>query len=242
MIEAEAYLDPANFYITNPNLGRSVDAEWLRTSSPRRSAAPGRRKQVFLAKHLNVEIGLRLRTPSRWRGADYWEAPPNRSLTLAELKRRCEVAVVGIDGGGLDDLLGLTVLGRETRHAAAGSRLGNAWVSPTCSSGARRSRPAARLRGRRRPDHLRPGRRTQDDGRSCRLNRGHRPKAGLLPEAGAVGLDAAGVATLVDELIDRRDHATSSSPAVAQGYRLPARSGAWSASSRTAPGATATRP
>jgi phage terminase large subunit-like protein len=129
MVKAKAYLDSSTYYITNPNIGRSVSAEWLEDQLRKMQHRTDGKFQQFLAKHLNVEIGLNLRS-DRWAGADFWEQQAKvPGLTLEQLLDRCEVVTVGIDGGGLDDLLGLAVVGRErsTRKWLGWTR---AWAHP----------------------------------------------------------------------------------------------------------------
>lgn len=117
MVESEAYLDPANFYVTNPNLNRSVRHSWLvkKLDEKMRGDIGGRNK--WLAKHLNIEIGANLRA-NRWPGAEFWKKGEDPSLSLETVLARSEVVIPGIDGGGLDDLFGFNVLGRcrETKH------------------------------------------------------------------------------------------------------------------------------
>lgn len=117
MVEAEAYFDAANFYITNPNLGRSVRLDFLvdKLAEARRGDAGPR--NIWLAKHLNIQIGNNLRA-NRWPGAEFWALREDPGLTLEALLDRSEVVIPGADGGGLDDLFGLNVLGRcrETKQ------------------------------------------------------------------------------------------------------------------------------
>lgn len=113
LLEEKKHRDKSFFYVTNPNIGLSVDEEFLEREFKKADIAGEESMRGFLAKHLNVEIGLNLRS-DRWAGADFWEAQAGEKVTLQTLLDECEVIDVGIDGGGLDDLLGLAVVGRHS--------------------------------------------------------------------------------------------------------------------------------
>jgi phage terminase large subunit-like protein len=197
LVKSKAYTDPKNFYITNPNIGRSVSAEWLEDQLKKNQSKTDGTLQQFLAKHLNVEIGLNLRS-DRWPGADFWEAAKAEFVvTLDELMLRCEVIVFGIDGGGLDDLLGLAAIGRErdTRRWLAWT---HAWAHKIVLQ--RRPEIAPRLLDFQKDGNLTIVEMPGDDvievaDRICQVK-----DAGLLPEKQAIGVDASGIGDIVDEL------------------------------------------
>jgi phage terminase large subunit-like protein len=111
-IESGDYKKREYFYIPNPNLNVSVSEQYLVDEMAKAQHA-GRSSLInFFAKHLNVEPGMAERSDS-WAGVLVWERGIDKTLTLDALLDRCEVVTVGIDGGGLDDLLGIAVIGRE---------------------------------------------------------------------------------------------------------------------------------
>jgi phage terminase large subunit-like protein len=103
--------DPMNWHMVTPNIGRSVTLERLREEFDAASGAGEEELRGWASQHLNVEIGVALHS-DRWAGADFWQGQA-RALTLDEVLARSDVITVGIDGGGLDDLLGLAVVGRD---------------------------------------------------------------------------------------------------------------------------------
>lgn len=129
MLDEKKHREKAFFYVTNPNIGASVDPEYLEREFKKAENAGEESMRGFLAKHLNVEIGLNLRT-DRWAGAEFWEEQGVQVVTLDTLIDECEVIDVGIDGGGLDDLLGFAAIGRhkETQQWLAWT---HAWAHPS---------------------------------------------------------------------------------------------------------------
>jgi len=130
MIDSEAYTKPENFYVTNPYLGKTeFGRQWIAEELQKEREKGAETRNTFLAKHLNIEIGMNLRS-NRWPGADFWQPRSDEGLDLEGILTGSEVVVVGIDGGGLDDLFGLTVLGREK-----GSRDWLSWSHAWCHKG-----------------------------------------------------------------------------------------------------------
>ncbi|MDM1324876.1 terminase large subunit [Acinetobacter pseudolwoffii] len=113
MIEDGEHLKKENFHIPNPNYGTSVDPVQLEDDFEQSRDGEESDFRDFLAKRLNVEIGINLRA-NRWAGAEYW-LQQSKEFTLDKLIEQSNVITCGIDGGGLDDLLGFAVLGRHNK-------------------------------------------------------------------------------------------------------------------------------
>jgi len=129
MVKAKQHLKLENLPMVNPNYGYSVDSAFLEREFMKAEIEGEASLRGFLSKHGNVEIGLNLRA-DRWAGADFWERQAKvPGITLHELLARCEVVTAGIDGGGLDDLLGLAFVGRE-RDTGKWLAWTRAWAHP----------------------------------------------------------------------------------------------------------------
>ncbi len=192
MIKEKKHLDPKNFYIPNPNLGASVDEETIIREFKKSEIEGPTSMQSFLAKHLNIQIGVSAKAQN-WAGADFWEAAAG-TVTLDLILEKSDVVVIGIDGGGLDDLLGLAVLGRDAEN-------GNwllwtvAWCNPIALE--RRKSEASKYRDFERDGDLiivkeigQDIRQAGDIVRKCEAS-------GLLDR---IGVDQAGIGAIADEI------------------------------------------
>lgn len=128
MIESEDYLKKENFHIPNPNYGTSVDIEQLQDDFDQAKGSTEESDlRDFLAKRLNVEIGMNLRA-NRWAGAEYWNQQKH-VFGLEHLIEQSELITLGIDGGGLDDLLGFAALGRLKKDPRIWWLWSRAWAN-----------------------------------------------------------------------------------------------------------------
>lgn len=212
MIEAGEHRKPENFHVVNPNLGYSVDREYLERELAKAEESGEESLRGFLSKFLNVEIGLALLS-NRWAGAEFWEEQARKVISLDYILERSEVATIGIDGGGLDDLLGLAVVGRDrdTREWLAWCR---AWAHPSVLE--RRKDIAAKLHDFSKAGDLVLVKRIGDDVDEVADIVEQVYAAGLLHQ---VGLDPAGIGAILEALIEREID-QEKVVGVSQGWRL----------------------
>lgn len=187
--------DKRNWRYLLPNIGRSIDPKRLADDYENNGKATQEAEQIWASQHLNIEIGVGLGDDG-WGGAEYWELRADPNLTLESLMKRCEVAVVGADGGGLDDLFGVCVIGREkvTRRWLIWC---HAFAHPKVLE--RRKEIAAQLR-----DFEEEGSLTfcevSEYVKKIAAIAAKLRDAGLLPEKNAVGFDPNNIAAFVDAL------------------------------------------
>lgn len=213
MLEAGEHLKPDNFYVTNPNLGASVDLDYLINEFEKVKDAGEESLRDFLAKHLNVPIGLNLRA-NRWAGAEYWLQQARDTITLERLIEKSDVITLGVDGGGLDDLLGFSALGRLKGNSRIWWLWNHAWCNKTAVE--RRKENAPKYADYEREGSLTIVDRVGDDIDQLATIAKQIYDSGKLDK---VGLDPLGLGGLLDGLLDAgipEDKLT----AVPQGFKL----------------------
>lgn len=219
-----------------PNLGRSVRIEILEREFDVAREKGESELRRWASQHLNIQIGMALHS-DRWPGADHWESRADQAITLDYILAHAEVCVIGVDGGGLDDLLAVCVMGRH-RETGRWMLWSKAWadrgvldlhkqiaaklqdladagdleivdIDTGLSAGEAEYHAAGRdHRAALSPDVL---------GVIDVVARVH--AAGLLPEKNGVGLDPVGVSAIVDGL-SGLDLPEGCVAGVSQGYRL----------------------
>lgn len=205
-----------NWPLVLPNLGRSIDVDRLADDYENNGSVSPEAEQIWMSQHLNIEIGLGLHS-ERWVGADHWAGAARPSLTLDEIIQTSDVCVVGLDGGGLDDLLGVAVLGRHA-DTKVWQHWGRAWADRSVLTTRKSIAPELE-------DMAAAGELTIVDDLDaeahpevveicCRLRDAQR-----LPEQDGIGMDPEGVAAIVDALIEA-GFAIEDIRAISQGYKL----------------------
>lgn len=200
MIDDESYLNPDYFYVTNPNLGRSTHIRFLLNKFEQAQENGEDSVQIFLAKYLNIEIGMNKRA-DRWAGADFWQLSVYKDkLFIESILDLSELCTVGFDGGGLDDLFGMAVIGRDKNERSIWYCWNRAWAHPIVLD--RRKEIAPTLKDFRDQGDLVIVDNIGDDVSQAAKLCKRIYDAGKFPEKAAIGLDKLGMPSLQDGLLE----------------------------------------
>jgi phage terminase large subunit-like protein len=190
--DPEQWRDSANWHMVTPSPALKIPRliEEFQTAE----ATSEGELRAWASQHLNLEIGLALHSDS-WVGAEFWPKGAEK-VPLERLFTDCEVITVGIDGGGLDDMLGLAAVGR----AEDGRWLlwNHAWIHPVVLQ--RRKSEAPLFRDFERDGDLTIVNEIGEDIQQVADYVEQIEKSGLLDR---VGVDQAGIGAVVDAIVDK---------------------------------------
>lgn len=203
--------------LVTPNLGKSITMPRLVSDYQEAKDTSEAELRIWASQHLNIQIGLAL-SASAWAAAEFWEACGDPTLTLESLIERSEVVVVGVDGGGLDDLLGMVVLGRD-KDSKKWLWWAHAWAHEIVKE--RRQDIAEKLSDLEKAGDLTFVERPGDDVEQvvdiiCRLR-----AEDLLPDEEAIGVDSVGIGDIYEQATSpERGIDPKQFVAISQGWKL----------------------
>lgn len=207
--------DKRNWKLVLPNLGLSIDERALVDDFENNGTVSPQALQIWASQHLNIEIGVGLHG-DRWSGAVFWEAAAMKGLTLDGIIDMSEVCTIGVDGGGMDDIASLGVIGR---HRENGDWMfwQQSWCQPEVF--ARRKSIVPDLERFMACGDLIVHDSESEIGHDMEAICARLLEAGLLPDQHAIGYDKDGPATGLEE-IDKNPDLASRITGVSQGYRM----------------------
>ncbi|MGL4527875.1 MAG: terminase large subunit domain-containing protein [Aestuariivirga sp.] len=214
--KAKPWENPDNWGLVLPNVNRSITVARLLPKFREAKEKGLDALSIWASQHLNVEIGIAI-NKDRWAGADYWlGARDPEPVTLDSLLERAEVITAGVDGGGLDDLLGLALCGRDriTKDWLFWHR---AWAHRSVLA-ARKDIAAKLEQFAAQGDLVICEHPTQDIDEIASIME-QVFNAGLFPEKYGIGLDPVGVAAITDAIAGL-GVPPELMTAVPQGYKL----------------------
>lgn len=212
---SEAWKDPKNWDMVTPNNGRSITVERLYEDYLNAVESGEEEVKRWASQHLNIEIGMALRS-NHWTGAKFWPVTAEE-VTLESLIARSEVITIGIDGGGLDDMLAITMCGRESAETKKWLTWSHAWVHKIAMERRKADIPVYK-------DFQRDGDLTivEDLGEDVTELGEYVEQVFKSGKFNRVGVDPSAIGAILDELVSRGLDQEKHIVGISQGWRLTA--------------------
>lgn len=215
MVEDGDWRDPKNWWMVTPNRDRSITIPRLQEDYASAVAANEDELRRWASQHLNIQIGMALRA-DYWNGAPYW-VPSSIAITLEEILENSEVVVLGIDGGGLDDMLALAVCGRH-KETKVWQLWTHAWLHEIALERRKSERQVYKEFEEERS--LTVVADIGDDLTELGDFVGQVLTSGKLAKEQAIGVDQSGLGMIIDELVYRGIDKDKQVVGIPQGWRL----------------------
>lgn len=215
IVEDGSWRNPKKWPMVLPNLGKSITVARLEEDYASALASNEVEMRRWASQHLNIQIGMAL-SADHWTGAAFW-MKASRPITLDEILENSDAVTLGIDGGGLDDMLALAVCGRH-KETGVWQVWCHAWLHEIAIE--RRKADRQVYKDFEEEGSLDVVKDLGDDLSQLGDIVSKVVASRKLPKEQAVGVDQAGLGMIVDELVYRGIDKDKQVVGVPQGWRL----------------------